>query len=528
MLVGALGAAFAANLACAGVAVWQLSFGSDEAWSLSSALAVTRSGDSDQAIPVVLTSGGLYAAAHAGLGAVGVRALAAHRLLSLAALAASLALVAHFTAHRTGSRIAACLAAGALLATPGALVFGATALAEPIASLLFIALFVFVARDPTPPRLGRVLATGALAGLLAATRATALPMWLALTPWLIGAGTWRAALTRLVGFASAATGVLALAHFAYLAASSPEAVPKLGDLLVALGFVGDSSSLAPRAFLDPGPTLHRFAIAHSEAALPLLALITIGSLWLAQRERGAGTLGSAARLLVGFGWLGWSVWLVFSPLPFLRYLWPALPAFWLAGGLLLAATFAATREPWLRVLCLATVVAALGAQLATSLHSFARGSSTRLAEHWSAAPDMGMFFPASVRKSEQAAARFLHEKVPPLADIGVFEQPYALRYLSERRVRWMPSFERPLSDTERAALPRWLVLTPAVGAQLHFTGAGYAWFESDCRLAAQFDGFAIYQVEGDYPRDLRVLHRSKIARAQHPLAAERSEPQAFD
>lgn len=520
-------AAVAANLACAAIAVFQLSVGSDEAWSLTSALAVARPADPDLAVPVVLTNGGLYAAAHALLAGAGTTALWAHRMISLAALLATLALAGRFASRRCGTMQAGWIAAGGLLATPGAVILGATALAEMLAALLLLVSCLVVWREPRDPQLKRVLAVAALAGLLAATRATAIPILAAFAPWLTSGGAWRKGLLRCAAFGGVAAAVYLAAQIGYLAASSPKAMPTPETVLISIGLLGDARTGETRAFLDPGPLVHRFAIANAELPLLALALITFASLWLAARERDPRGLGSAARLLVGFGWLGWCAWLLVSPLSFLRYLWPALPAFGLAGGLVAASTFVSSRDAWLRALCLVLVIAALGSQLVVSLHSFVRGGSTLLVEHWSVAPDMGMFWPPEVKRSQEAAARFLRERVPRDADIGVFEHPFALRYLSGRRVRWMPAFEGNPKHA-RALLPRWLVLTPAVGTTLHFSDAGYAWFAASCRLAAQFDGYAIYQVVGEYPEDLRVLQRSKVARSRHPLARERGAFQLLD
>jgi hypothetical protein len=103
-----------------------------------------------------------------------------------------------------------------------------------------------------------------------------------------------------------------------------------------------------------------------------------GALFLPPQTKASAGLRPFCVLLWLIGTIGWAAWLVFPPFPYLRYLWPALPALWLCGVLLLSDWFVMLGPGRSRLLLQAVVISVWIVQFTLSVRQVALGDTATL------------------------------------------------------------------------------------------------------------------------------------------------------
>lgn len=478
-------------LALLGTGLFTLGY--DEVWLLESALQLSHPVPDELATQPVLTSGGPYALAQALILWITGATVVPARLLSVVCLFAAL-----FTVYRTARRAdgtgAGWIAIAAVLAAPGALFYGATAFAEMPAFLLVLLTSLAAAR----PGGGRVpwwLGVGLLAGLAAATRlnvVVVLPCLLVLAwPHRPDARRFRDALLAVV-----------LGGVVFAACLIVQGL--FGDAFA----VKDAQASAGLAELIPRypVLLNRWRIASALAPLPLLVVVTAGSFW-ALRRYASSSPGSSwpSLLLVPFAWLAYAAWLVKSPIPHLRYLWPAVPCFAALGGHVLGAVYREGEtkgRPGLRLTALAVALSLLATGVGNSVRELAYGDHDQITFEWSGQGTVNEFRRLRALEFQRDAARHLAQHAKPGEMTLALGMGRAIGYLAQRPVRSTgESIFRPGAWPPPRATR---VLVSLLGIQfLH--GPAYRWLEEHGELEGKYGPYVFYRVMGPYPRELEIL-----------------------
>ncbi|MFC3173962.1 hypothetical protein ACFOD9_06850 [Novosphingobium bradum] len=455
----------------------------DEAWILLSTyqvfgLPVAGAGAID--LPT-LTTGGPHLLVHGLLG-LATRAIIAHRLVSLACLAALLGLVLALMRRQMTERRDAWLGMALVLATPGLLLQGALAMAEIMATLLLLATIIYWDGRGRLSLAGTVLA-GVLLGLVCATRANALacvPVFALFA--LIDRDNWLEGLVRAaaLGFAAVATHGLCVAGQAALFPAG-----NWGKLYEYL-----SQSTGIGAGKSPWQMLRHFWLA-ADFFPPLLVIAVLAGL-LACQARGAAGL-RLPLLMVTLALAGAASWVIAAPIPQVRYAWPFAPLLFVAAGLVLDRSGLLAR-PRQRLVLHLGVIGLVLLQVAASLIALGTGDSlvaTYQANRQAAVTDRSPDWSAS--RDQQALARRV-AALPADARLVTRIQPLGLpiTYLSGRRIDdlmpWTP-----------ARRPAWLVVTPGDRAVFDPDAALAQWAARNAVPVFRSGEYALYQVVGPEP-----------------------------
>jgi hypothetical protein len=490
-------------------AVFLTTLGTDEAWVLSGLRSYLRPPVLDLSTPPVSTSGGVFAIANIALEAAFGSSVAVHRLFSLACLVALVVAVA-LAGRGGGRRRFELLAIAPLLAVPGTAEVGTTALGTSAALLLAVLATAVWCRAPAPGP-GRAVAAGLLFGLAAATRfdlvlfAPALLLVSGIVPGPDGrlrlVFPWAALLATAVG------GAVFLANQVLMTRAAHAVLAAQLDAAHLASVAGVQGSL-----LDYPRLLNRLAIAIGLASPGLLVLAASLAFW-SPEDAHDGSLRRAAILLVTLGAATWAAWVLRAPIPHLRYLWPSLALFAVAGGLGLPAihrTVAARGDAWkgaaLYLIALGLVLGGIGG----TFRSLVAADSDATSWEWSRETGMEYFRRFEAAPDQRAAAAFVRTGIP--ADATVLSYvPFPLRYLAER----------PIADVLSGAPPAlggetYLVLTPMVGSYLYLRPEAWAWIAEHGILVAQFGRYSVYRLPGGPPGDASLLALPRTNYERHP------------
>jgi hypothetical protein len=496
--------------------VFALTMGYDEAWILLGIEGIVRERAPEVAIAPVLTSGGLYALVQLAITAVAHNALWVHRLFTVACT-----LALGLWVYRLGREIAGEARGGlfvlaGLLLAPGTLVLGALAHATLVAFLLvLLALRTFELTAHHRPL--RIVATGVLAGLAAATRLDCVTLLPALPIYAVMSGR-AAKRERLDALCSAALGglVLLLSMRIYRAAGVADGTEE-ASAAVAAGLNGLS--------INYPYLLNKWVIAQGFMPFPLMLGATlVGALLLREyrhtRDPARGLPFWAG--LLPFAWLSTLAWLVKTPIPHLRYLWPALASFGLMLGLGFAAFERRSRErgtAGTRVLMLVLALSSLLASAGSTLRHLVHGESNILSWEWAGQSEAAYFTRFRYVIHQREAVQHLVRTTAPNERVLALVRDKELGYLAGRDVLEVDVL-RSRKQWDPRTLPRHLVMSPIMGNLLFLSDEGRAWLEKNCELEASFGQYAFYKVVGQYPSDPAVLTARTGKYAGHPLALE--------
>ena len=193
-------------------------------------------------------------------------------------------------------------------------------------------------------------------------------------------------------------------------------------------------------------------------------------------------------LLWLIGVIGWAAWIVKAPIPHMRYLWPALPAAWLCGVLLVVDWLMALRPGRGRVL-LHTAILSVGAtQFALSFRQVAYGDSLKLvyAARWS--PIAG-FQPFHARQDQDRVASIV-AGLPADAQVYALVPPvsYPITWLTGREIR--PALESASPPSGRG--DQYLILFPSDKSIWRPTLETLNWIEGNATPHSRFDDYSVY------------------------------------
>lgn len=219
-------------------------------------------------------------------------------------------------------------------------------------------------------------------------------------------------------------------------------------------------------------------------------------------------------LLLLIGVIGWAAWAVEAPIPHLRYLWPALPALWLCGILLLLGWLMALEAGRTRLLLHAVIVSVWATQFALSSGQVAYGDSLALVYEASRRAPITGFEPFSARRNQERLASVV-AGVPADAQVYALIEPvaYPITWLTGRKIRWLSEAPGPSLSVQG---DQYLILFPSDKNIWNPTLAVLDWIEANATLYSRFGDYSVYRIKADAPRVGTPLV-VKVGRQPHPL-----------
>jgi hypothetical protein len=497
-------------LAAAGV--WLFTLGYDEAWILQGASDAIRPRSADLNVIPVATTGGVCAVAQLTFARLFGQVLWINRLFSLSCAIVLGVALWRWGRSRFGSSEGGLLVLTGWAATPGTVVFSASAYGCIPAFLLMLSALHFNAKLAARRNL-RVPVVAILSGLAAATRPEAVVLW----PVLIGAALFRregrlretveAVAIALLGATVFAGSVYSYAHF--------------GQLSQVVGKASDAAGFGGWGLINYPFFLNKWVVSQKSLPLLLAMLATCAGFasesWL--RPESGQQARSPVLYLVLFGWATSAAWLLKSPIPHLRYLWPSAAAFFLVLGVGMAALHAygcKSERPLLRLIPLLIAVAGTLTGVGAGARQLIFGESNVLSWEWSGESKVSYFTRFRNVQYQRQAADFLRKSTGEQERVLALGLNRELAYLSGRNVLEGNNFVQNESwNSER--LPRRLLLGPVAGNYLYLTDFARHWVEANCTLEAQFGPYAFYRVTGKYPEDPAALQLEMAHYPGHPL-----------
>jgi hypothetical protein len=316
----------------------------------------------------VVTSGGLYAVMHYPLMLAGT-SVEIHRMVSF--VFAGLTILAVYLIIRAqGARTwVALFGVVAFLTVPGLLLQAGMATAEMMATFLVI-VGAWYWTDRGSLTLAGSVRSGLLFGLACATRTSAFIVVPAIIAWgALYHRSFRHLMTNTLIACGVACVVFILGTATLYALFRAGNEANFGDVAT---FFGKTTGLTAKRGLTS-------CMAYFFASNNLVPTFTIAVPAIALAlGLPAGSFAKArplCALLVLIGLIGWMGWILRAPFPHVRYLYPALPALWLAATILLLEWLTELDRGRPRLLLEAGVIAAFAAQFVISLREVYYGDT---------------------------------------------------------------------------------------------------------------------------------------------------------
>ncbi len=467
-------------------AVHFLTIEPDEAWALLSTGQLVG-GPFERAGFVsspVVTSGGLHTLIHYAL-LRGALPIEAHRLVSVVFSVLTLGMIFFLAKAQWSSASAGLVAAAAFLTCPGFLLQAGLATAEMMSTFLLIGAAWHWTVRGSASLAGSVL-SGVLFGLSCATRMSALIALPAIVIWSL---LYQRTVPRAIlhGVVAATIGLA----FLLLSVSAYYALFSTNDLQAFAHNLGWATGFGQRKGV---PWLLSY-FATSESMFPAAVMTVAGVALIQSPQQGPfSAIRPLCVMLLLIGVIGWAAWIVKAPIPHLRYLWPALPALWLCGIVLLLERLMALAPGRARLLLHVTFISVLATQFALSLRQVAYGDSLALVYEAARRAPTGWFKSFRARQDQERLASVV-ASLPADAQIYALIEPVAhpITWLTGRGIYQLSTLpDRPQVD-------RYLILFPSDKNIWTPTLAAMNWIQANATLHARVNDYSLYRIKADAP-----------------------------
>lgn len=481
-----------------GLLIFFLSMGFDEAWLLSHYREIAE-GEvfAYKMAPNSLTSGGVFTL----LNAVLFRFFGAHlwifRMVSFCSLLGILSVLLRWAKMEKMGAAATCIVLSGLLSMSGSIELSAQAFADFL-GLFFILIGLSAARS-------RPLFFGACLGIASSIRLNLLSIIPAVLLEIILFET-----PAREKFRQGTLVLLSGALFFFLGEwivvyISPEKAAKLFEY--SEEFIGWHVM-----WFDYVRILNRWIVANGFFPFFLMVAISLFA-WFDRTP-----LARIFRTLALFGWIHWCAWILRAPIAHLRYLWPSLAAFGIVGGFALASLYrwAQTKE-FFYVKCAVLLVAcSLVLQNFVSVsRALLFGDSNLLSWEWCRETPLQSFRWYRATPNQQKMAEYLRSHYEKKEDIGAIGLNLEMEMLSGCRVIPLQFyFDKWHTDS----LPKKLLVSPMLGSYIYLEPELFIWMEKNLVLEAQFGGYILYNVIGNYPRRPEMFRHFHTPYPQFPHA----------
>ena len=405
----------------------------------------------------------------------------------------------------------ALLGTAAFLTVPGLLLQVGLATAEMTSTFLLIAAAWHWTTRGNASLTGSVL-SGILFGLSMATRMTALIALPAIVIWaLLYARRVPGSIMRALLVCAVALVIFLLCLAAYYSLFRSDDLSGVANYLAAV-------SGASLRFATITRLMSSFVT--SEGIFPISTMVAAAAaLLLSPRTASLAAIRPLCGLLLLIAVVGWVAWIAKAPIPHLRYLWPALPALWLCGILLLLGWFMTLDPGRPRFALQAVVVAVWATQFALSFRQLAYGDSLGLVYEMMRQTPIDMvplrrIRPFQARREQEEIASVV-EKLPSSANILCFskEVSYPLTWLTGRVVDSVwdnAAWSRPGQGG------RYLIMFPSDKNIWIPPLAAEDWIQANTKLYSRFGDYSVYRINAETSR-LPERELIPVGALPHPL-----------
>ncbi len=440
----------------------------------------------------ILTNGGLYAAIHYPLLLAGL-SIDAHRLASFVFLGLTLILVYRIVCAQGVASWVGLFAVVVFVTVPGLLLQAGLSMAEIMATFSALAAAWYWTERGCATLVGSLL-TGLLLGVACATRTSTLPFLPAFLVWgVLYARALPGVLLRslvVCGVAGLVFAVgLALIYLLFQPAGAKSFAGAVDLFRFATG-ADDTHQFHSREFLAH--------FMHSEELFPA-AILSVSALALASGLP-AGALAGARSLCVLLFWaglIGWAAWIFRTPIPHVRYLYPALPAVWLAGTILLSDWLTALQPGRARSLLEAAVLSVFATQFAISARQVAFGETLNIVFESVGVIPIKDYFPPWQARADQANFATLLGNLPD-ANICVlfYGSAYPFYWLTNYKVTLLPLWDEAGYKSKRCD---YLALLPPDQYLWPPTSDTADWIRYHATVTAEVGGYILYKISDNAP-----------------------------
>jgi Dolichyl-phosphate-mannose-protein mannosyltransferase len=498
----------AASLALALAAVHFFTIEIDEAFTLLSIGQLSGGPFSERGFIAspVLSSGGPYAAIHYAILRAGLP-IEADRLVSIASSCLTLVVVYRIVKSQWGDRGVALFGVTAFLAVPWFVFVSGLAWAETASTLLLIAAAWHWTARGNASLQGSVL-SGVLFGLAMATRVSALVALPAIALWsLIYTPTIPVRRGILACAVASAVFLLCVGLYSLLFHASD-----VSGILRNMSGATGLSHLKPISFMVVDLLV-------SEGIFPAFIVVAAGgALFLPPQTKASAGLRPFCVLLWLIGTIGWAAWLVFPPFPYLRYLWPALPALWLCGVLLLSDWFVMLGPGRSRLLLQAVVISVWIVQFTLSVRQVALGDTATL--EWQGTHQSPIDVlpriqqrPWQARSEQKKFASFV-SNLPDDAELYVtyMSPSFPITLITGKRINSI-EVDNNIQPSDK---DKFFVLLPSDTNIWTLSQSTNDWFRDNTILYARVGGYSLYKIVTE-AAGLPGFQEYPVGAAPHPL-----------
>lgn len=483
-------AVFGATLIAFGVmfllAIHFLSVEADESWILMStfhAFGVSVPRTSAVAIPTV-TSGGLHLLVH-GLLSWLTRNILAHRLVSTCVAFGLLFLVFRLLKSFEAALSDALAGTALFAATPWFLLQAGLALAEVMATMvLLLGCLHWISEGQRS--LKAAIVSGAIFGVACATRVNCLIALPALMIWPCTSGrNWAKVLPLAAAAVATAVGVFIACLGIYVIASRTGGVPELRHYAAVSTGVGGVKHGASEV-------LRYVVIANGFLPVAIIAAVCVAWTVLVRKE-GWTPPQQLSGLLLLIALANWFAWVVASPIPHVRYLWPAIPFFSLVGIIALVRRLGLLESHRTRLSIHVAILAVCAYQLIADAMTLANGESVTLAYQASSSAPFDLPRPRfHVAADQRALAAHIAAQPADARFFALVEQAaYPLTLLSGRTIE-------PITALPRNGL-RYIAISPAEFAVWQPNANFQLWLKQNADLVFSSGNYALFRVRQASP-----------------------------
>jgi hypothetical protein len=494
--------------------VFLTTLGTDEAWVLNGLRSYLRPPVPNLSSEPVVTNGGLFALVNLGLEYAFGSSVWVHRLFSLSSLLALVAIVSWQARSMQRSARLDYLAIAPLLGIAGTAEVGTAALGTSTAVAL-AALAGLIWSGSAAPGIGRIMLCGLLFGLGASSRFDLVLF----APALLLASSldledrsrprlkvpWGAVAVVVLGL-----GVFAINQVLMAGAAHPIVASRLNaeETMAVTGISGP--------FLDYPRVLNRLTIAIGFAS-PALMVLASAAPFCRHAKEARHSQGSGTRfvvLVLTMAWVLWLGWMLRAPIPHLRYLWPSLGLFAVAGGVGLSTlhqSYVQVSDSPKALLCRLVALGLVLGGLGGTFRSLVMGEGDYLSWEWSREMGLDYFRRFQHLRDQRSAAAYLRNEIARDATVLAYV-PFSLRYLGDRPV---VAAGAPVA-AQGGEHKTFLILSPEVGTYFYLPPETFEWIEAHGRLTAQFGRYSFYELPAGPPRDASVLRLSRTNYEKHP------------
>lgn len=433
----------------------------------------------------VTTTGGAHLMLHGLISLVRPGDILIHRFATLAVTAVLFGFVFKLLESFAKDRKLAAAGTALFATAPGFLLQASLATSEILATTLFLLAAVFWVRLGTRSA-HMAVAGGILFGLACATRMTCLSMLPAILVWSAVAD--RGWIERLIyPVIAIAVAILVFLGFVAFYVHAFADTPWRETLSATASATGVGQAY-------PGLLLRMNYVVVSDGIVPILGIVAlIGcyiSRWCEKDDHGEITRLCGFLLLAGLA--GWLAWVLKAPIAHIRYLWPAIPFFWLSAILLWLAAFRRERRDRTVAIVHFVLIAMCASQGLLNIRTLAVGDSLALVYETARETELGTPRAFSEAHTNQARMVELVNRLPASSKIYALAEPaaYPITYLSGRTIRAFAP-QAPTSGED------YLLVLPSDYSIWRPRWDWIGWLEDNATLIERHGLHALYRIAPD-------------------------------